>query len=204
MSLWFWFLHVKFDSDLTELGDVSGWLLHHINCLPTSSEILSVWHKPLSKKHTFTQNLHIHARCIDNIYISYIYILYVYIYMYIYKSFFTFPLPKKKTTRTFFGGQRKDLLWNGIFPNSSGPMRENQPPMRISSLRMLSHKSPGIKNHQEIGKKKKGLQKPPRLRILEKNTSKKCHVCCVFLVLRCVYGERIHLEGFGNLFTQPF
>ena len=66
MSLWFWFLHVKFDSDLTELGDVSGWLLHHINCLPTSSEILSVWHKPLSKKHTFTQNLHIHARCIDN------------------------------------------------------------------------------------------------------------------------------------------
>ena len=161
MSLWFWFLHVKFDSDLTELGDVSGWLLHHINCLPTSSEILSVWHKPLSKKHTFTQNLHIHARCIDNIYI-YIYIIYIYIiciYIYIQIFFYISP-PQKKTTRTFFGGQRKDLLWNGIFPNSSGPMRENQPPMRISSLRMLSHKSPGIKNHQEIGKKKKVSRNP--------------------------------------------
>ena len=129
MSLWFWFLHVKFDSDLA--------------ASPHPLRYCQFETKPLSKK------TYIHSKSAHPCYIYILNTKYTY-YIYIYTNLFLHvPSQKKKNDQ--------DLFLGGLqyFPNSSGPI--NQPPMRISSLRMLSHKSPGIKNTKKLGKKN-GLQ----------------------------------------------
>lgn len=127
----------------------------------------------------------------------------MYIYICIYTNLFLhFPSPKKNDRDLFWGAKKRFVVeWNLpqlLRPNEGKPTSHEDFLTEDAFPQITWHK-----NHQEIGKKKRSPEFP-RLRILEKNTSKKCHVCCAFLVLWCVYGERIHLAGFGNLFTQPF
>ena len=114
--------------------------VNHISCRPTSSEIPSAWKTSLQKKNVPSLKICTSVLYTQHVFLHHIYII-QYIYIYIFFFFFAVPFPlHKKRGQDFLGGALRFAVWS--LPLEK-PLGTSKPPMRISSLRMLSHKSPG-------------------------------------------------------------